>query len=96
MQLEEGFFTGGWLCRPRAACGTRVLFSVLVASGSAAGCSGEVRARGHVVPSVGRGGCCGSAKPLSLGLPSRCRSRGGGGSFHQRGYRSSARADGGA
>lgn len=40
----------------------RELFSVLVASGSMSGCSGEVRARGHVVPSVGRGGCCRSAR----------------------------------
>lgn len=52
---------GGWLRRPAAACGTGVFFSLLVASSSAAACSGEAWARGHVAPSVGRGGCSWSA-----------------------------------
>ena len=67
IQLEEGFFTGGWLCRPRAAGGTRVLFSVLVASSSVAVWSGEVW--GCVASGAGRAGCSRSAGPLSLGLP---------------------------
>ena len=63
IHLEVGIFTGGWLCRPRAACGMRVLFSVLVASSSVAVCSREAQARGHVAASIGRGECSGLARP---------------------------------
>lgn len=57
-------------CCPRAACGTRVLFLVPVASSSSAVCSREAWARGQGASSIDRGVCSGLVGLLSLGLHS--------------------------
>lgn len=67
--LEESIFTGSSLCRPHTACGTWVLFLVVVASSSLAVCRREAQVQGHVAPSLGRNECSGSAGPLFLELP---------------------------
>lgn len=89
----------GWLVVSPMRClwdeGLVFLFSLLVASISMAGCSGEVWAWGRAAPGAGRGGCSRSAGPFR-GASSPCCSHGKGGSFHQYGYHSSAHADEGA
>lgn len=71
-------------CCPRAACGTRVLFSILVASSSLAVCSRDARARGQGASGIDREGCVqwlgGTPFP---GSTFQCHRRGGGVSTHQ-------------
>lgn len=68
IHLEEGIFTGGWLCHPHAACGTRVLFLCSWPGAPWLSVAGA-HAHGHITPSFGRGECSRWSRPLFLGLP---------------------------